>query len=202
MEEPYLTIRSESQGVYREKGSKFLSFAIPVDSEAEANEQIMRLKKEYHDARHHCYAYTLGGDEKITRTSDAGEPKHTAGDPILNRIRSFGLSDVLVVVVRYFGGTKLGKSGLIQAYKKATEDALEKQRPIKKLIYKEMKVDFDFGGLNEIMRLIDQHDVKILDQTYQNKASIIIRIKESDLKTIRELLSVSPHVINIEISPG
>jgi len=202
MKEPYLTLRRQSQGVYREKGSKFLSFAFPVENELEATEQIDRLKKEYHDARHHCYAYTLGREGKITRTSDAGEPKHTAGDPILNRIRSFGLSDVLVVVVRYFGGTKLGKSGLIQAYKKATDDALEKQKPIKKLIYKEMKVDFDYGGLNEIMRLIDQHNLKILDQTYQNQASIIIRIKESDQETISELFSASPHVINIEISPG
>lgn len=202
MDEPYLTIKHASQGVYREKGSKFLSFAFPVENEMEATEQIIRLKKEYHDARHHCYAYTLGRDGKITRTSDAGEPRHTAGDPILNRIRSFGLSDVLVVVVRYFGGTKLGKSGLIHAYKKATEDALEQLEPVEKYIYKEMKVRFDFMGLNEIMHLIDQNDLKIMSQSYDIEASIRIRVKETDLEIIGSLFTASPHVIDVEISPG
>ena len=202
MQEPYLTIGGESHGIYKEKGSKFLSFAYPVDNEKEASEHIESLKKVYHDARHHCYAFLLGREGKIMRTSDAGEPRHSAGDPILNQIRSYGLSDVLVVVIRYFGGTKLGKSGLINAYKKATDDALGKIRPIEKLKFKEMSIRFDYGGLNEIMRLIDMNNLLITAQSYDQEASITIRVRETEFDKVKDLFTISPHVIAIETLPG
>ncbi len=202
MQKPVLTIGEESQGVYKEKGSKFLSFAFPVESEDEASVHLDRLKKTYHDARHHCYAYQLGSGGKIRKASDAGEPRHSAGDPILNQIRSHGLTDVLVVVVRYFGGTKLGKSGLIHAYKKATEDALGKIKPIEKIKFMEMLVRFEYEGLNEVMRLIDMNHLQIAAQTYYQGASIRIRIKETEFEKIKDLFSISPHVTSIERLSG
>jgi uncharacterized YigZ family protein len=202
MEDTYFTIGHESAGLYKEKGSKFLSFAFPVESEDEALILIEQLKKEYHDARHHCYAYLLGRDGKISRAYDAGEPRHSAGDPILNQIRSWGLNDVLVVVVRYFGGTKLGKSGLINAYKMATDDALGKVKPIEKLIFREISIRFDYEGLNEIMRLIDINNLQITGQSYDQEAFISIRVKESELERIKGLFAVSPHVRVIELSSG
>jgi len=202
MQGPYLTIGGESHGIYKEKGSKFLSFAYPVESEKEASEHIESLKKVYHDARHHCYAYLLGKEGNIIRTSDAGEPRHSAGDPILNQIRSHGLSDVLVVVVRYFGGTKLGKSGLINAYKKATEDALDKIKPVEKLKFKELSIRFNYDGLSEIMRIIDMNNLQIMVQSYHQEASITIRIRETEFDKINDLFSISPHVIAIETLPG
>lgn len=202
MRDHYLTIGQNSQGIYKEKGSKFLAFAYPVENEEEASELIDRLKKEYYDARHHCYAYILGRDGEITMAYDAGEPRHAAGDPILNQIRSHRLSNVLVVVVRYFGGTKLGKSGLINAYKKATEEALEKVNKVEKLVFKKISIRFNYDGLNDIMRLINMNHLKITGQSYDQEASITIRIRESEFDEIKNLFIISPHVTFIEQLPG
>src|SRR6186713_1623645 len=128
----FFTITSASQGIYKEKGSKFLSFAYPVQSESDIKEHIAFLKSEYFDARHHCYAWMLGPERNHFRAFDDGEPNHSAGDPILGQIRSKNLTNVLVVVVRYFGGTKLGVGGLISAYKIAAEEALSKAVIIEK----------------------------------------------------------------------
>ncbi len=121
----YRTIQKSATGSYKEKGSKFLAFAFPVTSESEIKENLAALRKEYFDARHHCFAWMLGAEKKLFRSSDDGEPNHSAGDPILGQIRSTNLTDVLIVVVRYFGGVKLGVGGLISAYKAAAEDALK-----------------------------------------------------------------------------
>ena len=118
------TIKDSAEGLYKEKGSKFLAFAFPVTTEDEIKDCQEKIRKKYFDARHHCYAWILGADKSQLRANDDGEPNHSAGDPILGQIRSRDLTDVLVVVVRYFGGTKLGVSGLIQAYRAAAEDAL------------------------------------------------------------------------------
>ena len=125
LDDTYKTIASTSEGIYKEKGSKFLAFAIPVVSEAEIKEHIDKIKKEYYDARHHCYAYILGADKATYRINDDGEPSGTAGRPIHGQLLSKDLTNTLVVVVRYFGGIKLGVSGLITAYKAATKDALD-----------------------------------------------------------------------------
>ncbi|MBR9997768.1 MAG: YigZ family protein [Cyclobacteriaceae bacterium] len=202
MNDGYLTIRQSATGIYKEKGSKFLSFAFPVNQEREALDLVDRLKKEYYDARHHCYAWVLGRDGQIYRTHDAGEPRHTAGDPILNQIRSRGLSDIMVVVVRYFGGTRLGKSGLINAYKKATDDVLEKVEPVEKFLYKKVRIHFRYAGMNDIMRLIDQNNLPIIGQSYESDASVVISVRESDLERIQEYFAVSPHIFEVRILPG
>ena len=201
MKDSYLTIGKETSGVYREKGSRFLSFAIPVKSEREALDHIERIRREYYDARHHCYAYVLerGGYHRV---SDAGEPRHTAGDPIYNQIRSKDLSDILVVVVRYFGGTKLGKSGLINAYKMATSDALDNAVIAERIIYSTMQVRFVYDGLNDVMRIIDQHNLQIVDQSYGEEAVVIFRVRESGRDHIRELFSSLSCVSVIEESTG
>lgn len=199
----YLTISDRSEGLYKEKGSKFLSFAFPVESEPEAQKKIDGLKNQYHDARHHCFAYIIGKHEKIIRAYDAGEPRHTAGDPILNQIRSCNLKDVLVVVVRYFGGTKLGKSGLINAYKEAARDVLKNSRIIEKMVKKEFEIKFDYEGMNDVMRLVDKNQVELLSQDYHEKrCTIRVRLNESDSQAIRERLGAVPHVCYCRELPG
>ena len=143
-EDIYLSINKESSGQYKEKGSKFLAFAFPVESAEETTGIIKELRKKYHDAHHHCFAYLIGPDQSTSRTNDDGEPKHSAGDPILNQIKSLNLSDTLVVVVRYFGGTKLGVSGLINAYRSAARDALNNNKIVKKTICEEIAVFFSY----------------------------------------------------------
>jgi uncharacterized YigZ family protein len=132
----YRTIQAPTEGIYKEKGSKFLAFAYPVETEADVKGHLERIKKEYFDARHHCFAYMLGADRKKFRAFDDGEPNHSAGDPILGQIRSKNITNVLVIVVRYFGGTKLGVGGLISAYKTAAEDALNRAAVIEKEVGK------------------------------------------------------------------
>jgi uncharacterized YigZ family protein len=201
MKDSYYTIRQVSSGIFKEKGSRFLSFAIPIRSELEALEHIDRLKKEYYDARHHCYAYVLGR-EGYHRVHDAGEPRHTAGDPIYNQIRSKERSDILVVVVRYFGGTKLGKSGLINAYKKAAEDALSKSIPTERIIYRALEVKFRYEGLDDIMRLIDQHNLQIVQQSYETEAKVVLQIRESAMDQIIITLSALSCVTRLQESSG
>ena len=119
MKDSFLTISGKSEGLYKDRGSKFLSFSFPVSSEEEINQRLDEVRKKYHDARHHCYAWMLQPDQSKSRANDDGEPNHSAGDPILGQIKSFELTNTLVVVIRYFGGTKLGVGGLINAYKTA-----------------------------------------------------------------------------------
>ena len=150
----------KTEGFYKEKGSKFLAFAFPVSSEEEIKEQILVLKKEYYDARHHCYAYILGKDAAHYRANDDGEPGHSAGDPILGQIRSHNLTDVLIVVVRYFGGTKLGVGGLIHAYKTAATDAIANNTIVKKIVTASIKIHFEYLSMNSVMKLIKDYDLK------------------------------------------
>ncbi len=134
MSDTFLTIAAPAQGVYKEKGSRFLAFAFPVADEAAAKAHLAALRKEYYDATHHCYAYLLGRDQKQFRANDDGEPSGTAGLPILNQMRSRQLTQVLVVVVRYYGGTNLGASGLAQAYKAAAADALDHSQVVERVV--------------------------------------------------------------------
>ncbi|MCP4460188.1 MAG: YigZ family protein, partial [Cytophagales bacterium] len=138
----FFTIQSATSGEYKEKGSKFLAFAFSVSSEAEIKVHLDNLRKEYYDARHHCYAYVLGLENQSFRANDDGEPGHSAGDPILGQIRSFKLTNCLIVVVRYFGGTKLGVGGLVNAYKTAATGALSKSKKIE--IIGRLKIDLKF----------------------------------------------------------
>ena len=178
MPDTYLTLKAESQGLYKEKGSKFLAFAYPVESEQEIKEILETLKKQYHDARHHCYAYILGKDGQDFRANDDGEPGHSAGDPILGQIRSNNLTNILIVVVRYFGGTKLGVGGLITAYKTAAADAIAANEIITAVVTERVDFDFDYPDMNEVMRLTKLLDLKVINQHFDNRCSMTLEVRQ------------------------
>lgn len=176
----YFTLAGPSEGLYKEKGSKFLSFAFPVTSEDEAKGMLEMLRRKYFDARHHCYAYIIGHPGYKTRAFDSGEPNHSAGDPILGRIRARNLANVLVVVVRYFGGVKLGVGGLAQAYKAAAEEALARATAIEVEITEEFVIAYDYTASPEVMRLVGDFDLKILHQDFSESASVRVEVKSRD----------------------
>src|SRR5512138_319245 len=160
----YLSIQSESTGTYREKASKFIAIAIPVESEEQARQKLDDIRKEYFDANHHCYAYRLGADGARYRVNDDGEPSGSAGRPIYGQILSSGLSDVLVVVTRYFGGTKLGIPGLIHAYKTAAGEALRNSATFEKVLADILEVRFSYPRMNDAMRILKETGAHILVQ--------------------------------------
>ncbi|MGK7390855.1 MAG: IMPACT family protein [Candidatus Cyclobacteriaceae bacterium M2_1C_046] len=178
MVEKFKTIAGASSGEYKEKGSKFIAHAFPVENEDEVKERLDELRKKYYDARHHCYAFVLHADRSRYRSNDDGEPSHSAGDPILGQINSFELTNILVVVVRYFGGTKLGVGGLITAYKTASEEALKQAVITEETVRKEFRLEYPYESTNEIMRLTAEMDIKILEQNFaiacELKGAVII----------------------------
>ena len=174
----YRTIQQKSGGIYKEKGSKFLGFAFPVQSEEEVKERMHALKKEYFDARHHCFAYILGADKAKFRANDDGEPNHSAGDPILGQIRSKNLTNVLVVVVRYFGGVKLGVGGLITAYKTAAEEALQHAIIIEREVTSELSLRYPYTSTPEVMKLVKDFELEIINQSFEENCLLQARIKE------------------------
>ena len=175
----YRSIENPSEGLYKDKGSRFLAFAYPVESEAEVKEIISRLKKEYHDARHHCYAFRIGLDGGLWRAGDDGEPSGSAGRPILGQIDSAGLSDVLVVVVRYFGGIKLGVPGLICAYKTATADALAAAVKTDKVAGKWYRLRFNYEQMPSVMKILKDMDLPQRAQDFGTECSIEVRVRLS-----------------------
>ena len=202
MMDKFLSIKEKSEGSYKEKGSKFIALAFPVNDENDIKEIINSVKKEHYNARHHCYAYIIGNENIRFRSNDDGEPRHTAGDPILNQIRSFQLINVLVIVARYFGGTKLGKSGLINAYKSASREALGKAKIIEKVQICKITINFKYDGLNEVMHVIQKMDLKILDQKYEETCSITGIIPKSLVQQIINEISGYKNVINVVQLPG
>lgn len=162
----YMTVASKAEGFYKEKGSKFLSFIFPVENEEEVEDELGELRKQYHDARHHCYAYILGPDRDRVRANDDGEPAHSAGDPILGQLKSRELTNVLCVVVRYFGGTKLGVGGLIAAYRTAAAEALASATIVEKEVVQHIRIAYPYASTNEVMRLTDEFNLNILDQEF------------------------------------
>ncbi len=198
----FLSLKDNSEGLYKEKGSKFIALAFPVCNEVEVKNIISTVKKEHYNARHHCYAYIIGNDDIRFRSNDDGEPRHTAGDPILNQIRSFQLINVLVIVVRYFGGTKLGKAGLINAYKAASREALSKATIIEKVHKCEITIKFEYDGLNDVMHLLQKNDFEITDQKYEESCSISGSIPRSQVQKIISDLTGHKNVINIVQLPG
>ena len=194
----YQTIQSPSEGIYKEKGSKFLAFAYPVTSEEEIKSRIESLKKEYYDARHHCFAWMLGAEKNQFRAFDDGEPNHSAGDPILGQIKSKNLTNVLVVVVRYFGGVKLGVGGLITAYKAAAEDALNKTSLIEREVTEVLKLSYSYSSTPEAMRLVKEFELNILSQDFNEDCQLKIEVKLRDKPGLLEkikLLQVTGHDI-------
>lgn len=186
----YKTVSGESEGFYKEKGSKFIAHAYPVESIDEVKQRVSELKKKYFDARHHCFAHIIeNGNQQLIRANDDGEPGHSAGDPILGQIRSFDLTNTLVVVVRYFGGTKLGVSGLIHAYKTAAEEALQ-NATIKTV---EIKTKFDlrypYDKTNEVMRITSEFEVEILSQDFQEDCLLIAKIEPEKYEAFKAKLA-------------
>jgi len=180
MSDTYKTIIAPTEGTYKEKGSKFLSFAIPVNSADEVKEIVKNYRKEYYDSRHVCYAYMLGADRKEFRANDDGEPSGTAGRPILGQINSRELTNILVIVVRYFGGILLGTGGLVVAYKEATTNALDKAKVIEKTIDESISILFDYVLMNEVMRIIKDTNAQISSQSFENRCEMQLSIRKQD----------------------
>lgn len=185
----YKTIQNIAEGIYKEKGSKFIAYAFPVTCEEDIKKEIDKLKKEYYDARHHCYAYMLGADKKTFRANDDGEPSSTAGKPILGQILSSDLTNILIVVVRYFGGTKLGVSGLIHAYKTAAFDAISNAEIIEKTVNDIYDIHFDYLVMNDVMRIIKEEEPLQIDQDFNLTCKITLSIRQSDVEKIIERFS-------------
>ncbi len=184
MNDSYLTIKNPIEGIYKEKGSKFLAFAYPILSEEEFKEHLQQLKKDYHDARHHCYAFKLGLTENEFRYSDDGEPNNSAGKPIYGQILSNNLTNVGIIVVRYFGGTKLGVGGLITAYKEAASDAINNARMIEKTVNNYYKLFFDYPIMSDVMNFIKQHQLDVTNQVFENNCLIEFNVKISEADII------------------
>lgn len=193
-EDTFKTIVSKTEGVYKEKGNKFISLAIPVQSEDEVKEQLSHIKKQYFDARHHCYAYILGYNKCAYRINDDGEPSGTAGRPIYGQLLSKDLTNVLVVVVRYFGGVKLGVSGLITAYKEAAKSALESAVIIEKTVNEVYTIQVDYTHLNRVMQILKGETIQILNQYYTDQYTIDFSIRLRDADSVVHELSKIPSV--------
>jgi uncharacterized YigZ family protein len=176
----YLTIEKKSETLYKDKGSKFLTFAFPVQNDQQIKEALTQLKKEHPSANHHCYAYRLGADKLNFRANDDGEPSKTAGKPILGQIQSNDLTNILIVVVRYFGGTLLGVGGLIQAYKNSAAEVLKESKTIEKFIEFHYTIQFPFEQLNDVMKLLKQLDCKISAQQFDTDCEISFSVRKAN----------------------
>lgn len=178
-EDSYLTIEAPAEAASRERSSKFLAHAFPVQDEAAIRGILDGLRKRYYDATHHCYAWRLGPDGANFRANDDGEPSGTAGKPILGQLLSRDLTDCLVVVVRYFGGTTLGVPGLIAAYREAAAEALAAARIVERMVDRIVRVDFPYVAMNDIMRVVKEEQPRILSQTFDNLCTLRLAIRES-----------------------
>ncbi|MBR3074568.1 MAG: YigZ family protein [Bacteroidales bacterium] len=177
MSDIYKSISSRGQGLYKDSGSRFIAFAIPVETDDEVRELVSGFRKEYHDARHHCYAYRIGAKGETWRASDDGEPSGTAGRPILGQIDSAGLSDILIVVVRYFGGIKLGVPGLIKAYKSATADALANAPVCKKIAGDWYRIGFGYDAMPQVMKMVKDLDLPQRNREFGSDCSMELRVR-------------------------
>lgn len=189
MTDIYKTIAQKSEGTYTEKRSKFLAFAHPVETLDQIKELIEGYKKKYYDARHVCYAYMLGADRATFRANDDGEPSSTAGKPILGQINSKELTNILVVVIRYFGGVKLGTSGLIIAYKEATIAALSNANVIEKQVEELISYTFPYVMMNSVMKVVKELNPQIVNQTYEQTCQITLSIRRSMAPILQERLN-------------
>ena len=182
----YLTISSVSEALYKDKGSKFYAFAYPVQTVEQIKEILAEKRKEYYDARHVCYAYMLGYERNVFRANDDGEPSGTAGRPILGQINSSNLTDILIIVVRYFGGTLLGTSGLIQAYKTSAAEAIAAATIEERIVEKTFVSKFGYQDLNAVMRIMKDFDLTIVNQVQEMDCTLYFRIRLSDIDRVRD----------------
>lgn len=179
IKDTYASIAGRSDGLFKDNGSRFIAHAYPVESEEEVKEIVGSLKKEYHDARHHCFAYRIGLDGSRWRANDDGEPSGSAGRPILGQIDAAGLSDILVVVIRYFGGIKLGIPGLIRAYKTSTSDALAQATVVEKVAGKDYRLSFPYLSMNAVMKVVKDMSLPQKDQYFAERCSMLLRVRLS-----------------------
>jgi uncharacterized YigZ family protein len=186
----FKTVKKVGEGLYKEKGSKFLGFAFPCSSEEEARNKLIQLRKEHHLAVHVCYAFRFGSDKKLYRASDDGEPSNSAGPPILGQIQSFDLTNVLVAVVRYYGGTNLGVGGLINAYRTAAKEAIENAEIIDEEERIEIQISFSYENLPQVMKLIKSQNCKILEQLIDQNCSLKISLQVSNHLLLNQLKSI------------
>lgn len=189
MSDTFKTIQTSVEGViYKEKSSKFLGYAFPVTSEEEIKQHLEAVKKEHFSARHWCYAWQLGyGKSQHYRANDDGEPNNTAGLPIYGQIQSFELTDILVVIVRYFGGIKLGVGGLIQAYKTSALLTLQEAQIIEKIITKTLIITFDYKDMNKVMRVIKERNLQIINQLMEMNCTLFIEVRHSEFEQTQAL---------------
>jgi uncharacterized YigZ family protein len=173
----YKTIKKISQGIFKDKGSKFIAYAYPVSDKDTVKTIIENLKKEFHDARHHCFAYMIGHERTVWRVNDDGEPSGTAGKPILGQINSHGLTNILIVVVRYFGGTLLGVPGLINAYRTAADDAIGNSEIIECTVKDYFNITFPYGVLNDVMRILKEENIDQSEQIFDLECNINISVR-------------------------
>ena len=189
MTDEYRTISGTSEGYYTEKRSKFLAFAHHVDDVAEVKDIVSGYRKKYYDARHVCYAYMLGAERLEFRANDDGEPSSTAGKPILGQINSNELTNILIVVVRYYGGVNLGTSGLIVAYREATADALAHATIETRQVEEIVKYSFAYPQMNDVMRIVKDMNPRIVSQTYDNTCEIVLSIRKSEAEQLKSKLA-------------
>ncbi|MDA3780520.1 MAG: YigZ family protein [Bacteroidales bacterium] len=180
----YNIIKQPSTGQFKDKGSKFIAFAFHVETEEEIKQYQEKIRIEYHDARHHCYAYILGPEKKLYRTNDDGEPSSSAGKPILGQIRSFELTDTLIIVIRYFGGVLLGVGGLINAYKTAAAEALKNTTIIKKTLHDIYEIKFEYPDMNDVMRFIKEDNINMIDQKFELSCSVTLKLNINNTEKI------------------
>jgi len=185
----YKTITSSSQGIYKDKGSRFVSIAIPVSDQEEIKPIIDKIKKEHHEARHHCYAYMIGHERLAWRVNDDGEPSGTAGRPILGQINSYGLTNIIIVVSRYFGGTLLGVSGLINAYRSAAASAIENAEIIEKTLQEYYEITYPYISMNDVMRILKEENVGQSEQSFDLECRILLNFRISFKEKILNRLS-------------
>lgn len=195
MQDQYRSIAAPSEGLFKDNGSRFIALAYPVETEEEVKSIVAGLRKEYHDARHHCYAYRLGYQGDTWRASDDGEPSGSAGRPILGQIDSAGLSDILVVVVRYFGGIKLGIPGLIRAYKTSTADALSQAQIIDKIASRHFRLQFDYLSMNAVMKVLKEMDLPQSAQDFGERCSLVTGVR---LTSVEDFIKRIGNSANLE----
>ena len=187
MIDTYRTIEKESEGYFKDKGSKFLAFLYPVKTEDEIGQILVQIKKEHHSARHHCYAWRLGTENITFRANDDGEPSSTAGKPILGQLLSFGVTQALLVVVRYFGGTLLGVSGLINAYRNAAADALNNAQIVERIMENEYFLDFTYKELNDVMQILKQENLSIHQTWFEENCRLLFSVRKSEVEKIEQI---------------
>ncbi|NGF58039.1 YigZ family protein [Parapusillimonas sp. SGNA-6] len=187
-EDTYLTIEASSEGIFRDRGSKFIAYAYPFKEESGLKDIVAELKSRHPKARHHCWAYRLTTDRSVFRINDDGEPSGTAGRPILNVLLSKDVTNILVVVVRYFGGTLLGVPGLIHAYKMATQEALDSAAIVEKTVNDIYRIDFDYLQMNAVMRLVKEENLPILKQQFDNNCSMDVEVRKMQVNQVLQKL--------------